>query len=438
MESVQRSSCDRINMAQRFSKIKEKGGKQYAHIYCARSETMKPRLLTRAKSLWGDDVTVTALTNITKDVQCCIIGTLFKQMELQPSILKELGDDLNFKLTEEYSKYISEDDKLVLEDSLQRIPLIGKISPDECYTGSVVAVLGKQMESGQFLVEEHTYAGLPPQIQELPQLSNDCYVLLVSGLAIGGKNEKSLQMQLLLDYILGMIGESLDNNLSSEIVHMVVAGNSISGDTLDKESQSKAKYLTYKAEASTVQAMEDLDYFLSQLVPYISVDVMGGEFDLTNHILPQKPMHPCMFPLSKRYLGKTFSLTSNPYECSINGVHMLGSSGQNVNNMRLYSKVDDAIKLLSDTLNCQHIAPTAPDTLGCFPFHKKDPFIIDECPHVYFCANQDKFQSELHQGEDGQKVLYLCVPDFHKTSSAVLLNLKTLTADEFCIDCDWS
>jgi len=425
-------------MSERFTKINEKGGKQYAHIYCARSEALKDHLVSNAKLKWGEDILMPGLSNITKNVQCCIIGTLFKHMDLQPSILKELGDDMNFQLTEEHTRYISEKDKLILEDALQRIPLMGNILPEECYTGCVVAVLGKQMESGQFMVEEYTYAGFPPQTHHIPRLEEDCYVLMVSGLSIGGKDEKTLQIQLLLDYITGMIGESLDNELSSKIVHMIVAGNNISGDTLDKESQSKAKYLTYKAEASTVQAMEDLDYFISQIVPYISVDVMGGEFDLTNHILPQKPMHPCMFPLSKRYLGKTFSLASNPYECSVNGVRMLGTSGQNVNNMRLYSKVDDGIRLLSDTLSCRHIAPTAPDTLGCFPFTKKDPFVIDECPHVYFCSNQERFQSKLQKDENGTEVLFLCIPDFHKTSSAVLLNLKTLNAEELCIDCNWS
>ena len=41
------------------------------------------------------------------------------------------------------------------------------------------------------------------------------------------------------------------------------------------------------------------------------------------------------------------------------------------------------------------MAPTAPDTLGCCPFTDTDPFILDECPHIYFAANQPAFASEL-------------------------------------------
>ena len=63
-----------------------------------------------------------------------------------------------------------------------------------------------------------------------------------------------------------MIGDDEDNLLTSKIVHVILAGNNISGDTLDKESQNKAKYLTYKAEASTVQAMEDLDWWVCFII----------------------------------------------------------------------------------------------------------------------------------------------------------------------------
>ena len=36
---------------------------------------------------------------------------------------------------------------------------------------------------------------------------------------------------------------------------------------------------------------------------------------------------------------------------------------------------------------------------GCYPYTDKDPFVIDTCPHVYFCANQDKFASRLLKGK---------------------------------------
>jgi DNA polymerase delta subunit 2 len=53
---------------------------------------------------------------------------------------------------------------------------------------------------------------------------------------------------------------------------------------------------------------------------------------------------------------------------------------------------------MEDTLIWSHIAPTTPDTLGAYPFSGEDPFVLDECPHIYFAANQPKYESKLITG----------------------------------------
>lgn len=35
---------------------------------------------------------------------------------------------------------------------------------------------------------------------------------------------------------------------------------------------------------------------------------------------------------------------------------------------------------------------------GCYPYTDKDPFLIENCPHVYFVGNQDKYETRLLQG----------------------------------------
>lgn len=45
------------------------------------------------------------------------------------------------------------------------------------------------------------------------------------------------------------------------------------------------------------------------------------------------------------------------------------------------------------------LTPWFPSLPGCYPFYNLDPFIVTECPHVYFCGNAPRFQSKLLTGE---------------------------------------
>lgn len=49
----------------------------------------------------------------------------------------------------------------------------------------------------------------------------------------------------------------------------------------------------------------------------VPVDIMPGEFDPTNGILPQQPLHKCMFPKANAY--PTLNCVTNPYEADIAG-----------------------------------------------------------------------------------------------------------------------
>ena len=47
------------------------------------------------------------------------------------------------------------------------------------------------------------------------------------------------------------------------------------------------------------------------------------------------------------------------------------------------------------TLRWRNLAPTAPDTLAVYPYLTQDPFTLTQCPHLYFAANQPKFETAL-------------------------------------------
>jgi len=116
------------------------------------------------------------------------------------------------------------------------------------------------------------------------------------------------------------------------------------------------------------------------------------------------------------------------------GLMALGSSGQNVTDILRNSQMEDPLEAMGALLTWTHMAPTCPDTLVCFPYREKDPFILDELPHVFFAGNQSHFGQSTFVSEGGHEVKLLSVPNFSRTSSLVVLNLKTLEAEEVFFD----
>lgn len=111
----------------------------------------------------------------------------------------------------------------------------------------------------------------------------------------------------------------------------------------------------------------------------------------------------------------------------------MGTSGQNIDDVYKYSKSTDRIKMAENCMYWRHMAPSAPDTLWSYPFQDRDPFIIEQTPHVYFIGNQPQFEDRLLSGPDGQKVRIILLPSFAETGIMVLLNLRTLECSSFYI-----
>jgi len=217
-----------------------------------------------------------------------------------------------------------------------------------------------------------------------------------------------------------------------DIVRVIVAGNSITKQTLPTQDASAP--VDKDAQKKLVAPLKQLDISLAELASAIPVDLMAGASDPVTTTLPQQPIHDCLFPHASR-CESTFKKVTNPHEFTTGDaeVTFLGHSGQPIEDLLKYTKGKSPIELMEDTLKWRHVAPTAPDTLPCFPFTEFDPFILDKAqPHVYFCGNQNDFVSKLTKIDTPNgpvETRIVLVPKFSETGLVVLVDINSPTLE---------
>ncbi|XXG60126.1 hypothetical protein AAC387_Pa04g2100 [Persea americana] len=395
-------------------------GQQYSQIYFARLHHMRNLIYSLVPN-WKPNLPVTTVLGLEAGKECIVVGTLYKHMKLKPSILDEYSKERSAVPLAKPHNFMHPDDYLVLEDESGRVKLAnGKLAPSVFVTGLVVALHGKETSDGDFFVQDILEAGLAPQ-KPLPLGSDeDKYVVFVSGLSVGSSESNPLQIQLLVDHLTGHLGDEKEQNIASQIVRVVIAGNSVNVPVRLLTGQNLAS----KDQSKLSEPFKELDIFLTQLAAALPVDIMPGSDDPANYSLPQQPLHRCLFPGASAY--NTFVSCTNPHSFELDTVRFLGTSGQNIDDLDKYSDAKNKLNFLERTLHWRHLAPTAPNTLGCYPFIDKDPFLIESCPHVYFIGNQSKYETRLLQGSEGQKVRLICVPRFCETGVAVVVNVRNL------------
>ncbi|XP_071546899.1 DNA polymerase delta subunit 2 [Panulirus ornatus] len=397
--------------------------RQYFKMYVARLEKMRPLLEARAKRLWENDATLKRLHEVDeKTGRCIVVGTLYKRQELKPSILKEISEEHHLMPQPVVDKYVDSKDEIILEDEVQRIHLEGNIDVPTLVTGVVCAVLGSEDDKGKFKVEQICFAGLPASVpREI--INDDRYVVMVSGLELSSSVDSLLPLELLVDYITGHLGHSEEQAAVARVSRVIIAGNSVSSAKGEKDKPDKVKLV------------KELDDILTQIASVCPVDVMPGEFDPANHVMPQQPLHRFMFVKAGVY--STMQSVTNPYECEIGGRVFMGTSGQNVKDIVRCSEVENPLDVLERLSDWGHLAPTAPDTLTTYPYSDEDPFIMNCCPDVLFTGNQESYGIRVKEGTDDHKITLVSIPRFSSTGMCVLMNLRTLQCQalRFSADC---
>ncbi|PON45330.1 DNA polymerase delta/II small subunit family [Trema orientale] len=338
---LQRKQSSYTSSDEKFEIQKETyRGQQYSQIYFARLHMMRTLLYSLVPN-WKPHLPVCTVLGLEEGKECIVVGTLYKHMKLKPSIL------------DEYSK---------------------------------------EAGAGDFSVEDVLDAGLPPQIERSLKSKEDKYVIFVSGLRVGSGSSNPLQFQLLVDHITGHLGDEKEQGIAAQIVQVVIAGNSVeiprgllNGQNLASKDQSRLS-----------EPIKELDILLTQIAAGLPLDIMPGADDPANFSLPQQPLNRCLFPGSSAY--STFRSCTNPHCFDLDNIRFLGTSGQNIDDLEKYSDAKDKLEFMERTLKWRHLAPTTPNTLGCYPFTDMDPFLIESCPHVYFVGNQEKYDSRLLKG----------------------------------------
>lgn len=430
--TIPRATCQYTSRDEKFLVAKRNFERQYAQLYFSRLMLLQPTMEAAVAQAWPN-TRVSKILSVGEDQDVAVIGTLFKDMRLKPSILDEYAKDPGLKAALAGTCFCSDDDSLVLEDEGARMVLRSEcegLKLDAVVTGVVLAVRGRAEPGGDFVVSDVVWPGLAPQ-PERPLLDTDRYVALVSGLQLADRKADMMQVELLVDFLTGNLGASPEQQLSSKVVQLVVAGGSLG------QLEVLAAPNPYSRQQTTaMEPVRDMDMIMTELAAALPVDIMPGPDDPANVSLPQQPLHQCLFPGAAPY--NSFRRVTNPHSCELGGVVLLGSSGQNVDDMAKYTRGQSRLDLLAQTLTWRHFAPTAPDTLTCYPFADDDPFVLQQAPHVLFAGNQPAFETRLLEGPGGEAVRLVCVPSFLASGTLVLLNLRTLEATPMTFSSSYS
>ncbi|VDK77197.1 unnamed protein product [Litomosoides sigmodontis] len=414
--------------------------RQYYHIYRARVKLLQKRIVDNAKLLLGDDIEPCRLTKVTKNDKVFIIGTIAKRVKLRPSILRDLAEEqLILPQPVAEDKLIGDEDFVELEDDNQIVRLSGDFALDELATGCVVGIYGMRLEDDIFQVNQMIWPTKAPQ-PVYPVLNDDRYVAFVSGFSFTGQADKDAEkifsLDLLQKWLCGVLPLSgKERDTVERVVRLIVAGESVAITERRKQFTTAARYQIKNEKCPNVECVAHMDEFLSKICSLMEVDVMPGIGDPSTYLMPQQPIHRAVFEMGSRH-GKMLNLVTNPYQFILEGVHILGTSGECLSDLKRFTEKFSGIELLSEILQWQHLAPTIPDTVDGFPFLDRDPFIIESFPHILFAANQPEASHVVVEYEGNRRTLLLSIPSFTKTFSMVLVNLRNLEVIEhnFSVD----
>lgn len=405
-------------------------GPQFASLYHCRAQQLAPRAMRAGNLAWGPASNTSPWTTAVNAhtlgmAEARVVGVLYRRMDDPRIELRALKGTVE-QFAELVRTRCHAKDLLKLEDASGRIALrFGKcagdmaICADLLLSGCVVAVLGRhapldaeeqgtvafQHDAGAFDVIDVRLAGTLAQ-RTLPISTTPArYVAIVSGLALCGDVDFPSAVHKLLASLVG-------NADSGTLARVIVAGNGA---------------VAWEPPIDALAHLQGLDRFLAILAAHVPVDYMCGSGDIGPGALPQPPLFNALLPEAVATGG--LCLCTNPYACTIDGYVFVGSAGQPIEDAAAQfpptqrDAGDAPLRVLSQTLACGHVAPTAPGTLHCHSFVHKDPFVINERPHVYFAGNQRLGNECLEAEHPDYWTRLVAVPRYSESTVGAIVEL---------------
>eukprot|EP01064_Diplonema_japonicum_P024216 TRINITY_DN34733_c0_g1_i1.p1 TRINITY_DN34733_c0_g1~~TRINITY_DN34733_c0_g1_i1.p1 ORF type:complete len:465 (+),score=55.33 TRINITY_DN34733_c0_g1_i1:56-1396(+) len=440
--TLPRQACDDFEYTHHKFLLKDQTfNQQYSHLYNARMEFCYERCRKSSESRWPG-VPMSRVVNLKQDTPTVIVGALYKNMKHKPDFLEqyiiEMGESERMSLEDSKAEFrADESDTLSLEDQSGRIDLSGIKQLHEMCTGLVVCVKG-QVSGKVFTVDDWCFPPLHPQPDRTIPVNAEkppCYIAFVSGLGFGANTpQHELQLDAVSSFLRGNLGcERIVRCISKLIVTGGLVAPTEDTVVAKKIKLEMSDHQIFN-EAPLAVSMNLADLWISQVADAMPVDVMPTGSDPTNAFIPYQPIHPCL--LSKSFDAVNTSLVPSPFTFVYKGVNVFGTSGENLTELRTYTLGTPNVKLLETLVKSGLMAPTAPDTLQCYPFKKVDPMQYDTAPHLVFAGNSSDFSTDLVELEKGGKTRVVSVPRFVENPGVTLVDFNSENLDTLFIPID--
>lgn len=135
---MERITLNYENISERFANQPKDYNKQYCSIYLIRLKEMEKLLKQEIEAKWSNKFPICKLHKLSEEGydKCIVIGTLFKDQKLKPSILKQLAEANQLTPQPILSNFTDDSDLLFIEDELQRYQLLGEFYKIKCVKNS--------------------------------------------------------------------------------------------------------------------------------------------------------------------------------------------------------------------------------------------------------------------------------------------------------------